>query len=97
MTTIITKQERLVLDIIEDYLGNNRYFHLDKILDVIKSRFAKKSVNINNEGIRLLLKSLTNKNYIAEGSKLIKKNTSDLFTSNYLFLIFYIKLKFFSI
>ncbi|MFX1257655.1 MAG: winged helix-turn-helix transcriptional regulator [Promethearchaeota archaeon] len=72
MSKNITKQERLVLSIIQEYLGKNRHFNLNSIVPFINSRCAKQSVNINNEGIRLILTSLVKKNYIAEGSKLTK-------------------------
>ncbi|MFX1387704.1 MAG: winged helix-turn-helix transcriptional regulator [Promethearchaeota archaeon] len=73
MASNINEMEKLVLDVIEEYLGKNRFFNVNEIVPFINSRFAKKSVNINNEGIRLILNSLANKNFIAEGSKLTKQ------------------------
>lgn len=72
MTSTLSDEEKMVLDVIEEYLGKNRFFNIKDIVPFINSRFTNKSLNINNEGIRIILKSLTNKNYIAEGSKLTK-------------------------
>ncbi len=64
--------EDIVLDIIIEYLNENRYIELEILIPFIKSRIAKKNINLNEEGICTILKSLFQQNLIAEGSKLTK-------------------------
>ncbi len=64
--------EDLVLDIIIEYLNKNRYIELEILVPFIKSRISEKKINLNEDGIRIILKSLFHQNLIAEGSKLTK-------------------------
>ncbi|MFW9867095.1 MAG: hypothetical protein ACFFEN_13450 [Candidatus Thorarchaeota archaeon] len=70
----LSEQEKIVLNIVIEYLNNNRYFNMEKILSFINARFRMMSININNRGIEEILKSLVNKNLIVEGSKLTSQN-----------------------
>ncbi|MFX1288842.1 MAG: hypothetical protein ACFFFY_09850, partial [Promethearchaeota archaeon] len=72
MAEIIASNEQTVLDIINEYLDKNRFFSVNDILPFISSRFAKSGINININGIRTILKSLVEKNFIVEGSKLTR-------------------------
>lgn len=72
MAEIIASNEQKVLEIINEYLDKNRFFSLNDILPFISSRFAKSGINININGIRTILKSLIEKNFIVEGSKLTR-------------------------
>jgi len=74
MVEIVTSYEQTVLEIINEYLDKNRFFSVNDILPYISSRFAKSSININVNGIRTILKSLIEKNFIVEGSKLTKND-----------------------
>lgn len=72
MVEVIASNEQTVLEIINEYLDKNRFFSVNDILPFISSRFAKSSINININGIRTILKSLIEKNFIVEGSKLTR-------------------------
>jgi len=72
MAEIIASNEQKVLEIINEYLDKNRFFSVNDILPFISSRFAKSGINININGIRTILKSLIEKNFIVEGSKLTR-------------------------
>lgn len=72
MAEIIASNEQSVLEIINEYLNKNRFFSVNDILPFISSRFAKSGINININGIRTILKSLIEKNFIVEGSKLTR-------------------------
>jgi predicted transcriptional regulator len=68
----LIKEESLILNVVKDYLDNNRYFDKEKVFNYLSSRIAKNGLNLNNHGIRKVLNSLLDKNIIAEGSKLTK-------------------------
>ena len=72
MVLELVKEENIILTIVHDYLNKNRQFTFEEILPYINSRIRLSSTNISNEGVRLILKSLTNKKLIVEGSKLMK-------------------------
>jgi predicted transcriptional regulator len=69
----MTNQQELVLKIIQDYLDNNRILELDKIVPYIRNTFSKSSININDNGIKLIIKTLIENRQIIQGSKLTKK------------------------
>ncbi|MFX1357596.1 MAG: winged helix-turn-helix transcriptional regulator [Promethearchaeota archaeon] len=73
----LQEQEALVLNIIEDYLNKNREFKIDEIIPYIQSRIRRSSLNLNYKGIETILKSLIEKNYVLEGSKLIRSKILD--------------------
>ena len=68
----LVEEEKIILNIVHDYLNKNRQFTFEEIIPYINSRIRLSSTNISNEGVRKILKSLTNKKLIVEGSKLIK-------------------------
>ncbi|MFX1477097.1 MAG: hypothetical protein ACFFCI_03095 [Promethearchaeota archaeon] len=70
----LSEQEKIVLNVVIEYLNKNRYFNMEKIVSFINARFRMMSININNRGIEEILKSLVNKNLIVEGSKLTSQN-----------------------
>ena len=72
MVLELVEEEKIILDIVHDYLNKNRQFTFEEILPYINSRIRLSSINISNEGVRKILISLTNKKLIVEGSKLIK-------------------------
>ncbi|MFX0059264.1 MAG: hypothetical protein ACFE85_08990 [Candidatus Hodarchaeota archaeon] len=77
MLVQLQEQEELVLDIIEEYLNKNREFKIDEIIPYIQTRFRRSSLNLNYKGIETILKSLIKKNYILEGSKLVRSQILD--------------------
>ncbi len=70
----LLEQEKLVLTAIQEYLNKNRYFNMKDILPFINARFKMASVNINNRGIEEILKTLTQKKLVVEGSKLTRED-----------------------
>ncbi|MHA1913973.1 MAG: winged helix-turn-helix transcriptional regulator [Promethearchaeota archaeon] len=80
MEELVASNEQTVLEIINEYLDKNRFFSINDILPFISSRFTKSSINININGIKAILKSLIEKNFIVEGSKLTRQEI--LFNSN---------------
>jgi len=74
MSENLQKQEKLVFNIVQEYLNKNRSFNAHNIISFINSRVAGTSINLNNSGIKVILNSLLKKNLIVERSKLTKKN-----------------------
>lgn len=73
----VIDQEDLILNIIIEYLGDNRTFRLNKIIPFIHSRISKSTTNINIDGIKRNLNSLLKKKIIVEGSKLTRDSVLD--------------------
>lgn len=69
--------EELVLNVIIEYLDDNKAFRLNDILPFISSRFAATSKNINMDGIKKILNSLIKKKVVVEGSKLTRDSVLD--------------------
>jgi len=69
-----SEQEKLILNVVEEYLNKNRYFDMSEILPFIISRFRMASVDINIRRIEEILRTLVKKKYIVEGSKLINSD-----------------------
>jgi len=72
MLSVLDNHEKLVLDVVHEYLNKNRTFNMSKVLPFIISRFKLASININIDGIEKILKSLVKKKILVEGSKLTK-------------------------
>ncbi|MFW9949993.1 MAG: winged helix-turn-helix transcriptional regulator [Candidatus Thorarchaeota archaeon] len=72
MQEFVSSNEQAILEIINEYLEKNTFFNVNEILPFISSRLAKSGININLNGIRTILKSLVEKNFIVEGSKLTR-------------------------
>ncbi|MHA1986456.1 MAG: winged helix-turn-helix transcriptional regulator [Promethearchaeota archaeon] len=66
-----SEQEKLILNVVEEYLNKNRYFDMSEILPFIVSRFRIASVDINIRRIEEILRILVKKNLVVEGSKLL--------------------------
>ncbi|MHA1472642.1 MAG: hypothetical protein ACTSQW_06050 [Promethearchaeota archaeon] len=72
MSTDLVENEKIILNFVHEYLNKNRQFTFEDILPFINSRVRLGSVNISNEGIKVILQSLINKKILVEGSKLSK-------------------------
>jgi predicted transcriptional regulator len=68
----LSTNERLVLDVVQEYLDKNRTFNITEILPFLNSRFKSASIKINETGIKKILKSLVKKRYVFKDSKLTK-------------------------
>ncbi|MHA2008734.1 MAG: hypothetical protein ACXABO_16150 [Promethearchaeota archaeon] len=73
----LTEPEKIVLNVVREYLSKNRYFNMGEILPFLVSRFRIASVNINSKGIEEILRTLVRKKIIIEGSKLIAGDILD--------------------
>ena len=72
MSNVILKHEKLVYEIIQDYLGNRRPLEVDKLIPIINKRLSKKSVELTSKGIKKIVQSLIKKKHIVNGSILTK-------------------------
>jgi predicted transcriptional regulator len=70
MSVELLSQERVVLDVVQDYLSSNRQFDIDDIIPYISFRLRRTSNKLNYQGIRSILIDLVKKNFLIEGSKL---------------------------
>ncbi|NHJ21234.1 MAG: hypothetical protein EAX91_09840 [Candidatus Lokiarchaeota archaeon] len=70
----LAEQEKTILEIVHDYLDKNRQFTFEEIIPYIIYRARLDSLNFNREGIEAILKSLTKKKFLVEGSKLAKSD-----------------------
>lgn len=73
----LSDNEKLVYEVVREYLNLNRIFEVEKFTSFIKARFRMASINITEEGIESLLYSLIKKNLLVEGSKLTGDNILD--------------------
>ncbi len=62
MSIELLTQEKVVLDIVQDYLSRNRQFDLDDIIPYINFRLRRTSNKLNYQGIKSILLSLIKKN-----------------------------------
>jgi len=72
MTENIGEYEKIILEIIQNYLNKNRCFRIEQIVPFIKLRLKESSINLNRRGIREILGSLIKKKKILERSKLVR-------------------------
>ncbi len=70
----LTHQENLILNIVQQHLEKKREFNMKKLLSLIQIRFRLSNINVNKNGIQNILRSLIKKNFVVEGSKLVKTN-----------------------
>ncbi|MHA1150121.1 MAG: hypothetical protein ACTSR8_17955 [Promethearchaeota archaeon] len=65
-------EEKIVFNVIKDYLNKNKTFNITEIVTFIIARFKLQNININKQGIKEILISLVKKKIVVEGSKLTK-------------------------
>jgi predicted transcriptional regulator len=70
MSIQLLEQERVVLNIVINYLDTHRQFEIDNIIPFINSRLKSTLIDLNYNGIKLILESLVQKKFLVEGSKL---------------------------
>ena len=66
----LAETEKIILEIVREYLDKNRQFNLGDIIPFISSRLRATQLNLNYRGIKGILKSLLDKKFLIEGSKL---------------------------
>ena len=74
MSINLSNQEKIILDLVQEYLNKNRYFNIKKIIPFINYRLRNASIDLNYNGIEAILKTLLNKRLILEGSKLTRND-----------------------
>ncbi len=74
MPIALTDQEKIVMNVVREYLDKNRYFNMKKILPFISFRFKMAKINVSQTGIEKVLKSLVEKNLLVDGSKLSQED-----------------------
>ncbi|MBD3254097.1 MAG: hypothetical protein GF383_03350 [Candidatus Lokiarchaeota archaeon] len=72
MTEIVQKHEVLIYELVQEYVEQNRVFNAKQIVPYLTSRITKSKINLNEKGIKLILQKLIEKDYIREGTTLIK-------------------------
>ena len=72
MSEELSKQEKLVYDIIQDYFKKKRPAEMKELVPLITSRLSKQSIDINSNKVKQIVKTLKKKNLIVEGSILTK-------------------------
>jgi len=70
----LQKYEDPIFNIVQEYLNQNRFFNFNDVIPFIQFRLKKFSINLNQTGIREVLKSLVNKKLIIEKSKFTNEN-----------------------
>ena len=54
----ISEQEAIVLGVIQEYLDRNQILDMEKVISHIKYYISKKRLNLNDNGIRFIIKNL---------------------------------------
>ncbi len=67
-----TEYENLILTLVQDYLNQNKYFNMRKVVSFINAKLKTYSVDLNYRAIEEILISLTKKKLIDEGTKFTK-------------------------
>lgn len=70
----LNDSEKLVMNIVQEYLAKNRTCNREAIIRYIIPRFANLDVNFSKLGINLLLESLFSMKLIVDGSKLLRSD-----------------------
>lgn len=70
----LQEHEKLVLQIVYEFLNKNREFNIQKVIPFIHSRIRHTSINLNYQGIYEVLNSLLKKKILVEGSKLSRND-----------------------
>lgn len=69
MPVEITEYENLILTLVQDYLNQNKYFNMRKVISFINAKLRTYSVDLNYRAIEEILRSLTKKKLIDEGTR----------------------------
>lgn len=69
----INKTEKKILTLLREYMEKYRTFNMKKVMSYLSHRIKFSSINLNQAGIENILKALVEKNFIVEGSKLLRE------------------------
>jgi len=70
MPVELKKHEHLILSIVQEYLNQNKFFNMRKVIYFIDSKLKIVSIDLNYRAIEEILRSLVKKKIIREGTKL---------------------------
>ncbi len=70
MPVELKQHEHLILSIVQEYLNQNKFFNMKKVIYFIESKLKTVSVDLNFRAIEEILRSLVKKKFIREGTKL---------------------------
>lgn len=70
MTFELSIDEKHILNIVQDYLSQNKYFNMQKIIPFIRANLKNLTIDLNSRAIEKHLSSLVKKKFIVEGTTL---------------------------
>ncbi|MFX0023636.1 MAG: hypothetical protein ACFE9S_15020 [Candidatus Hermodarchaeota archaeon] len=70
MPVELKQHEHLILSIVQEYLNQNKFFNMKKVMYFIEAKLKKASVDLNFRAIEEILRSLVKKKFIREGTRL---------------------------
>lgn len=77
MMSNVLQYEETVFNLIQEYINQNRVLEIEKIIPYVSNRLSRASINLNYDGLKVILKSLIEKKRIAEGSKFTRQEILD--------------------
>jgi predicted transcriptional regulator len=72
MPVELKQHEHLILSIVQEYLNQNKFFNMKKVIYFIEAKLKKASIDLNFRAIEEILRSLVKKKFIREGTKLYR-------------------------
>ncbi len=70
MSSSLENKKEIIINYIQKYIERGRIVDFDRLIHFIRNKCAKNSININNQGIKLILKSLLQERIIVNRSTL---------------------------
>lgn len=72
MSKIISNHKTYLMNSILQFVKKGRTIDFERLIPFIRSRCSKASININDQGIKIILNSFLDNNFIVQGSKLTR-------------------------
>lgn len=66
----LIQHEKLILSIVQEYLNQNKFFNMKKVIYFIDSKLKMELIDLNYRAIEEILRSLVKKKLIVEGTKI---------------------------
>ena len=63
MSSILSDKKNIIMNFIQEYIDRGRKINFNRITHFIRDKCSKNAININNQGIILILKSLLQHRY----------------------------------
>jgi predicted transcriptional regulator len=74
MPVELLEHENLILSIVQEYLNQNKFFNMKKVIYFVDTKLKAASVDLNFRAIEKILNSLVKKKLILEGTKLSRSD-----------------------